>query len=456
MFDKIFENAIKNQETNLDTNKKEIEQEEKHTNETTPEERLRESENSNARWEIINNLPNKNDVYSEELFDLIVKYGFNVVEYGRRIDKINYYEEYDPTEEYYSILTDKYKFIIKHFADVDIEEGISGIYNITNINTGEIINYYLDFTCRNTCEIKRDNFLILLTCDSLDEYYDKIYSQYKAIPQLLEEKGINVIETKMEFTPDAIKGYIALENKLFVIPYRSWTDDIRVVVSNKAKWDVNSSNSSSQIGYYVSFKSIEDIDVLIDNINALKKHVDGEYGFLEDGKYYRNKDVEKIFKFKRTDEHGKYYDDFNHYHIRIEQVREWDGRGYGSPYINVYNGLEMATHFKLTFNDAAQWSIGDIINHSDIIVKYDKKIDPDKCILMIKNYEYTHQDDYWMGYSDYDDDYEMETIDDYDKSYDPKFLVDEIVIHDTFTNIEKVLNDYIYGLAKIFNVTLIK
>ena len=453
MFEKIYSSAKGSATLNKETKAKKDLEVKAYEETATKEERIR-NEVEKSDWKIIEGTPDYSEVVSDELLDIIKRQGFNIKEYARRMSEIDY-TEYNPTLEYYSLTYNNYKFIVKNFSDPDIEEGIFAIYEVEHVKTGEIITYYLDIGCRNTTKLKLENFMMLLSCESEEEFLDKKYVIYKKLPELLKNKGYNVEDNVTYFT-DNIKGYLKIDNKLFIVPYIAWMNETRLVVTNYNQWSVNSSNSAQSIGYYVPYSGDDDIDILVDNIEAFKKHISGKYGYFENGKYYNNKDIEKIINISHRDKNGSYLECFNHYHIKIDTVRPWDSRGYGNPYINVYEGLEMAVHFNVIFNDAAQWSIGDMINLSDIVVKYDKKIDPDNCILLIRNYEYNRYDeDSFIYYQDPDDeDYEPEKIDSLHTTYNKENLIDEVEVRGTFSEVSTRLKEYLNGMCKIFDIDL--
>ena len=427
MFEKILKNANCNKLENINT-----------ANDKKEEAIIENTQDSS--WEVIKTCPNKEDVYSENLLNIIIKNNWEIVEYAKKI--IN--NDNDDLDEYYSLKNNKYKFIVKHYADIDIEEGISIVNKITNLKTNEEIDFYVDLGCRNTREAIYNNFLMLLDCDSSEEYLNKKYKIYKELPQVLEQNNIKIEENHFEMSAYGVKGFLKLNKNTYIIPFNSFSDEPKVAIANKSHM---AHYKGDFICYYVDgLNDIKDIDILLNYLNSFTRHINGEYGFLENGKYYKNNDAEEIFNFKKKDENGVYYEDFNHYHIRIEQIYPFNS----TSEINVHKRLELAVHFQIFFNDAYQWSKGDIINFSDIIIKYDKNIDDKNCILMIKNYSYKPTDEFTLDVEP------IEVIDDYDNSYNPKFLIDTIEIKDSFLNIKEFVNNYIYSLAKIFDVELHK
>lgn len=454
MFDKIFEEAKKAAEINKQNYEKNIKEQEEYKTKTSPEQIIKDKEGKS--WTTLNGKPFSCEVHSEELLDIINKLGFEVLEYNKRVDEISY-DEYDPILEFYTVKNNKYKFIVKNMSDVDITDGIFGVYNVINLKTNEQINFYVDLSCRNTGKAKLKDFLMLISCDSMQEYINKKYEKCISLEEKLKNAGYEVAENTLEYFSERITGNILLENGIFIVPYNAWCDELRFVVTNYGRWGVNDSNSYNKIGYYVEYEN--DINVLINAIEALKVHLSGKYGYLENGVYYKNSDVEKFFnKFKDKDKHGKYRYAYNNHLIRIESPHEWDGRGYGDfSYISVLSGLEMAKHYNFEINNTQEYGLNNKINDSDILIKYNKKEDPKNCILMINNYQYNENDEY-MNY-EYDEDGDClncEYVDRLNENYNKEFLIDSVVFKGTFTECMKVLHDYIYKLLEIFEIDIEK
>lgn len=416
----------------------------------SPEEKIRIDAGEKAEWKIINGTPDIKTVVSEELFKIVKELNFNIIEYAKRTN-VDTWHEYEPVLEYYSVEYNNYKFIIRNLHDCDIEEGIFAVYGVTNKLNNEYTKFFLDLGCRNTCSVKKHDFLLLLNSENEHEYLIKKYDIYNRIPELLKNNGCDILENKLEFCSDKIKGFIKVDENIYVIPYFAGRDEVRVVISNINSWDVNSSNRGNKIGYYIEYNDASDIKNIITAIDAMKKHVDGKFGYLEDGVFYKNRDIEKILDINsRRDERGCWLDAVNHYRIRINKVNQWDARGYGKHrYISVLDGLEMAVHFALIINDSAQWSEGDIINYSDIVFKYDKNIDDENCILLIKNYQY-HQDENIHVPSD--EDYVFEEIDLPFSDLNEEYFIDSVELRGSFTELREKLIDYMNNMCEINNI----
>lgn len=426
-----------------------LKQREKELN-LSPEEKIRMEAGEKAKWKIYDHIPEEKKVISAELLNIVKELKFNVLEYAKRTN-LDLYHEYEPVQEYYSVEYNQYKFIIVNLHDYDIPEGIFAVYKVINTRDNSETRFFVDLGCRNTCEIKRENFMLLVNSDDEQEYLSKKYSNYIAIPDLLEQHGYTILDNRLEFGSDDINGHIKVFENVYVIPYVAGMNEIRVVVSNVKRWDVNSSNRGDNIGYYIEYNSTSDIKNIIDGIEAMKKHVNKEIGYLENGIYYTNKDIENIINItSKKDAKGNMPDAVNHYRVKINKVKQWDGRGYGQHrYISVLDGLELAVHFSFVINDSAQWSEGDIINYSDIVLKYDKKLDEDNCILTINNYQYSHDEEIIIPS---DEEYVFEEIDLLFNNLNQRYLIDSIELKGSFTYLRNELIKYMNNMCKINNI----
>ena len=457
MFEKIYEEAQKAAASNKKNELEKIERDKKYKEENSPEQILKDKEGK--EWATIKGAPLSFEVVSKELFKIINNLGFEIIEYNKRVDEINYYEEYDPVVEFYTVKNNKYQFIVKNMHDVDIEDGIFGVHEITNLETNKNTKYYVDLSCRNTGKARLDDFLLLISCDTEDEFLNRKYRICMELPEKLEKIGCKVVENTFKYSTTEIKGYLMLDNGIYIVPYRAWCSELRFTVTNYPKWDVNDSNGHGRIGYYINYKEGDDVSIFKEAILALKLHLEGKYGFLENNHYYQNSDVEKFFNTFKDKKNGQYRHAYNYHFIRIEQVREWDGRGYGNlPYISVLSGLELACHYNFEINtNPNDYGADNIINDSDIVIKYNRKENPDSCVLIINDYQYTPEDDV-MNY-EYDEDGDcitQEYMDRPNENYNKEFLIDSVIFEGTFSKCMQVLNEYIYTLLKIFDIDIEK
>lgn len=447
--EKIYEKAAEAARINLDTYNKKTEKE---TKNITPEQSVQKEAGDGAKWVILKEMPEDNVVVSVELLNIVKDMGLTLLEYGKRTN-INYNNEYEPVTEYYSVRYNDYSFIIKNLHGYDIEEGIFAVYHIINNLTGEKIPFFIDLGCRNTGDTRKEDFTLLINSNSEEEYLNKKYYNYNCIAEMLEEKGCHVLDNRLKFSSNSIKGYIKVDEKIYVIPYFAAYDDVRVVVCNCNNWDCNSSNSRGNIGYYIDYKSKYDIDKIIEAIEAMKLHVNNKFGFFENGNFYTNREIENVIDITNKKRNGEYPDAINFHQIRVHKVNQWDGRGYGDHrYISVLNGLEVAVHFSFEINNAAQWSKGDIVNYSDIVFKYDKREDDKNCILLINNYQYNYDEDITITSDDEDDEYTFEEIDKLYENLDKNYLIDSIEIRGGYHYLLVELIKYLNTMCEINNI----
>lgn len=441
----VFENAKKAYEENLLTHSK---MQEMFKEETKEKELLIAKKIENKE----SNVDYEKDCYSRELLELIKKFDFEIESYEKFFEFDEY--DYSPTLERYYCKKNNWRFDISNISDCDIEEGLFRLSNIKHIVTKEELDFYCDLGCRNTGKERLNTVLEFFEFQSVEEYVSAKYSIYLELPRLLRANGYTVEEIDFSFQLNEANGYLCLDDNVFIKIYRAWFDDLKLVVTNNKKWDVNSSNdssSSSKMAYYFNYTSSNDIPELIKCIEAFKAHTRREVGFLMSGQYFNNSDIYNFFDSLR-DEENYYKECWNHYHIVVEHAKFWDARGYAeNPLIvNKYTGLEIYTRTILKFNDAAQWSIGDNVNVSSIIFIYDKRMS-DKCKLIIDNMICKSDDEaiYEIEYDDSDGYEAKNTVipEKHEKAVRLEFDGD-------FMELYEILTNYVYTMCKIHNIDL--
>lgn len=420
-------------------------------NELQYQQKLQETENRKLRkiQEIQDLKNNKIDsevdynteCYSKELLSLIKKYNFNIDTYKKEEEPD--YEDFCPTLETYYCNYNGWSFTIRNFEDCDIEEGIFSLSDLKNIKTNEEINFYCDLGCRNTGKDKLNNFLGLIKYNTQEEYIKDKYKEELKIPKLLENKGYIFENHNFGFTLQEPIGYLKLDKEVYLKFYRALFDNLKLVITNDKKWNVNSSNDDfSSIGYYFNYTNENDIEELCKCIDCFKDHMKGKIGYYEDETYYDNKYLTSYYNNLMLSIKNKCYDNYNHYRVEIKEKEiEWDGRGYntGAKIINKYKGLELYNTVDITFNDSAQWSHGDKKNKSVITFIYDKSIDKDNCILTIDNYIYS-------------EDSEIEYCDEELEEYVLKESNNRLEFKGEFTELFGILEQYIDTMCKIHNI----
>jgi len=389
------------------------------------------------------NVNYETDCYSSKLLNKIKECGFIIESYEKftNFDE----EDYESTLEVYYCSLNNWEFKVNNSSDVDIDQGIWALREIQNKLSGEKIDFYCDLGCQNTSQARLEEALDLFKYDSLEDYMSIKYKKYIILPELLRENGFEVEERDYTFTLNRPKGYLKLGKNLFIKVYSAWMDNFHLVVTNDKGWDVNSGTHSGDVkkAYYFNYNGADDINELVKCINAFKEEQEGKIGYFENGKYYNTYDVQKIFNNLR-DKEDYYKESWNERHIQIEYKDYWDGRGYNqdAKIVNKYKGLEIYLETELTFNDAAQWSEGELVNKSLIVFEYDKTKN-NNCRLEIINYIYSQYEEY----QDYDDNKEEWTIK-LDK------IQDKIELYGTFLELTKRLKEYIDTMIKIHNISL--
>lgn len=439
-FQNIFDKAIKSHNTNIELNK--IKQSENLSEKIKKEQCIEEKRKNNVQ---VYNY--ETDCYSQELLELIKKFEFVIEAYDKFVD-IDY-DDYSPTLEIYYCKKNNWKFEIHNFSDVDITEGIFALKNLKNFLTEESVNsFYCDIGCRNTGESRLLELLEFFEYNSLSDYVKYKYEHYIELPNLLRSAGYDVKENDYSFGLNKSTGYLEIEKNLFIRVYIAWMDDIKFVITNNNKWDINSSNHSirtrAEKSYFFNYNSKNSFHELCKCIEAFKDEQAGKIGYFEQGNYYSNSNIIDLFnKYKKSDK-----DAWNHHLIRIDYDDYWDCRGYdeeNSLIINKYKGLEVFVKTEVTFNDAAQWTIGEYSNKSLIIFEYDKRKNTEKCRLKIDNYIY--KDSFIT--QNYD-----EVTEEYNIIYDDKNLIESIELYGTFLELYEVLEAYIVTMFKIHNIKI--
>lgn len=436
-FEKIFSESIKAREENK-------KQHEIYLLNKKKEEEEKENKIIQYRKNNIVKLDYNTDCISKELLKLIKKFDFKIESYNQdgRLDYSDEYYYCDSINETYYCNKNNWNFTINNLADVDIEEGIYSISELKNIITNETIDFYCDLGCRNTGEDRREEFIELLNYNSLDDYVKVKFKEYIELPNLLKEKGYNVKEEDYSFGLNDTKGCLYVGDNTYIRLYRAWGDEIRMVVTNDKKWDVNSSNNglygTGKKAYWFDYKTKNDLDELIKCIECFKEDKSGKIGYFENNNYYKNGDIIDYFDsiMNLIKKNKETYDIYNHSLLEIEHTKPWD-RGYNDDpkNINKYLGIEIWTSTEITFNDSS-WGEGNIKNKSIIEVEYNTKENKDKCKLTIVNYIYEDDDDIY----EYDDEKEES----YYKNENSK-----IEIYGTFLEIYEYIKEYMNTMIKI-------
>lgn len=336
----------------------------------------------------------ENNCYSKELFEIIKKLGFTITKYVKNSNPD--YDDYYCTAEIYSCIYNNWQFDVKNLPDYDIEEGIFAIYDIKNNITKEVVKNYLDIGCRNTSKEKLDNFIMLLENSSYEDFFNKRYYLYKkAIDKLKEFCEVKEILNDVEKFPIRL----SLVPELSINPERKKI--YFIATETECIISVDEKNSYFYKYYTTTPKCENDINNLQKIVKCFIEDIDGKIGYFENGKYFNNKDIHNFFKkLKETFS----YEIFNHYKIQIYR------NDYKGDIINKYEGQEIYYGTNVLFNDASQWSIGDIAINFTFVIKYNKEL-CDKIILNIYAYKINNKTGEFMFKSkEYEDMYNKQEM----------------------------------------------
>lgn len=326
-----------------------------------------------------------------ECLDIIKKAGFEIVNYKKLIQYPAYYCDFI---EVYLLKYRCWMFEVNIIEDDDIEEGIFAVYSIKNVNTSEEIKNYLDIGCRNTTKMKYNRFMQQLECDSLDEYMEKYFKEYKLLPEYLQQEGLSIDDKEYNIY-DVIKqgSYFGCGN-YYISVYPSIYNEIMIAITNIKGWNCQCYNSSAdkkECAYYVrDYKGRESIPTILNMLSLFDEEMTGKIGFLYNNEYFSNASLEKYFRLLQRQIS---YNDYNHYHIQMDVMKFYDGRGY-SEKNNIpskLTGREVYFVMEFSFNDAAQWSNGDTALKLVFEIIYDKNIS-NNMILNTYGYKFSNID----------------------------------------------------------------
>lgn len=365
-----------------------------------------------------------------------------------KIDKFipqNPNDDYYDAIEYYYCSNDKWNIEIRNLLyDADLGT-ILQVLKLTNKISGQEVDFYCDLWSRNTSDNRLRQFKYLLN-HTYDEYIKEEFGIYFTLPTLLREKGFIVEE--VNFTFDTIKclGHLEISQPN--------SETIKSYLTINHDWGIHMSLSSilketifnKNICYSIKYNSGQDIDTLAEIIDKHLEHIKGKVGYLEDGRYYTNDYVERVFdKYKRkfdnvTDMSDSYkytYWNISEYEDREpteEETNEYN-RMCDMAEINHYTGAEIYKKYEVLVNHNA-YHFGGVGTTYEFEVIYNLNIDKDNCILNIK--QITSE---YIGRNNvlHDDSLENEISEE----------VNTYSIKGTFTNIEDTLTEFLDELSKI-------
>jgi hypothetical protein len=382
------------------------------------------------------------DTNSREV-EMILSLGLKIDKFTPQDPNDSYYD----AREYYYCSNDKWNVEIRNLLwDADLGT-ILQVLKLINKENGQEVDFYCDLWCQNTGENKLRQFKYLLN-HTYNEYIENEFGLYFTLPKLLREKGFDVIENDFKFNTSECLGNLEISQhnkntKSYLTISHDWS--IRVSLHSKLKEDIFNKN----ISYDVKYKSKQDIDTLAEVINKHLEHIEGKVGYLEDGRYYTNHDIERLFdeyerKFDNvTDMSDSYkYDYWNIEEYSDRKPTEEETNEYNRmckiAEINHHTGAEIYKKYEVLINHNA-YHFGGVGIHYEFEIIYNLNIDKDNCILNVK--QTTSK---YVGRNNvlHDENLENEISEE----------VNTYSIKGTFTHIEDTLTEFLDGLSKLSKI----
>ena len=348
-----------------------------------------------------------------------------------------------------------YRFEIVFSDDCDCYPGLLYVKSIEDFTTKVIIPINCDLYCQNTGAHELENFLSIINCTSLEEYFDKKFGHYLRLSELFEKNGFTVISQTappvMTINKYDFNFYCEINNgkgSCLVIPYRkehtgseyclficptlaqiNEKNKTKSYYYKKEKIDVNTFNHDMlEISYKLDYKSDDDFVELVKCVNAYIDKQNGNYGFydLTDQVWKNNKNIQQyvntLKKFKL------------------------------SSFVNNYTGPDFDVF--VTFNPCENklWSalsndhltdMDHVYDFYGVTFWYDKKVNPEKCFLTIqgKYYDLTRvANDYYKNEKEFN----MKTYD-----LGMKDIADKLTIEGTYDECFDKMKYFMDSLYKI-------
>ncbi|QKF94592.1 hypothetical protein QKU48_gp1134 [Fadolivirus algeromassiliense] len=292
-----------------------------------------------------------------------------------------------------------FKFTIEFDDDCDCFPGILSVNQVEDMTNNKIINIKCDLFCQNMSRVDLENFLLLINNTNYEEYIEHRYGDLLKLPYLLRKYQfvINFPQTLINKKSATINTFdftfvieiMSKEGSCLVIPYHEHNSanyslyicptlsEINRISKKKSyhyertKIDINVFNHDMKPNSFkIDYQSEEDIENLVRCINSYIDYRNGKYGYFENGKF-RN---ENTF-LRYINKHAK-----NNKHISIHKY----SNNFTGPDFDIFVSIMPANEnfSPLTINRLKDTEYP--YDYYGIHFYYDKKVDPDNCILTIQ------------------------------------------------------------------------
>ena len=337
---------------------------------------------------------------------------------------------------------------IVHDEDEEMDEDTSLIIdNVYSCVSGEFLDCSYQICLSYTATI--ESLVEVFNSESIEEFMDKKYGEYMKLPKLLEQEGFVVKEYDYMCDVMGVHGYLDIGDDVYIKIDDKTKDTPAVLILDNHKYDDGDEYYSDLGGlcYRFEYQSSNDISNLISYIEIFKEEKKGNMGYFENGVYYGQKDVERFFEEIRDRKELYSYFEKELIEISYGYLGEEDcgiPRSYAGK-THKPSGLEICAKMQLVFNDSPKYEIGNKINKTHILFKYDKKEDDKNCVLYLRNYVYDRNETL----------FDIERVNgSYRYQINDKHNVGNVVLKGTFTELMESLKWYVYNMCAIHKIPI--
>lgn len=288
-----------------------------------------------------------------------------------------------------------YKFEISYNDDCDCIPGILYVESVIDCKTGDKIIVNCDLFSQNTpCNIVK-NFIMLLSCENFNDFFEKRYGYISEMFNLVKKyynSNFMDIVIKNDICINRFDFNVILDllnsngDKCLLIPYAGSNKEDYLIYLCPTLDDINSKNQNESLGYerenidvnvfemdmYPRFsfiyKSSDDLIELIKCIDCFMQYKKGNYGYIESGIYYNEKFIIDKFLKPLKD-------------INLPNLYSRSNNYYGPDLDIVLEYMTADPFYACTQNHLDNFVYP--LEKYQIRLFYDKKKDSDNCILTI-------------------------------------------------------------------------
>jgi len=322
---------------------------------------------------------------SNKLLETIRDLGLTIKGYAKG-NFLRYGPEYKELLEIYLCEYGPWEFNIKHFSDVDIEEGLFIISQLNNLVNGETIKLFLDLGCQTNSMKKLETFKSILKHDSKESFIKNRYKNYLDIPELLHESNLSIIKNTLKFNILDISGYLELFKDVYLrMIVEDSGDTVQIAITNSKTWNNGFLFPANEKGvqvYNVDYVDKSNLPILIETIYNFFDHINGKVGFFENGIYHSNSHFEEFLNSFRDKEYIK-AESWEKDDIEIIKLEDWNNP---QPFINKMTGIELYSDGEIIFNSSEDSCCDNISMGCYYTIIYDKKEHPEYCRLIIVHF----------------------------------------------------------------------